>query len=157
MGTYKPTNTMTKELSVEILKDAADCFKSARRNVYEGAKLLHRIYEENYWEGQYSSFGEYVETECQLSKGYASKLLQAWQYYVVDGGVSPRNLESVDAEKLYLALRLPDGTPEEKLVKAREWSRDDFRAELHSKDGVDCSHPEEKQVTICGICQKRVA
>jgi hypothetical protein len=145
---------MNTELSVELLKEAAQCFHDARRNVYDGARLLYRIYEEKLWEGQYSSFSEYTETECQLSKGYASKLLQSWQYFVVDGGFSAKQLHNIDAEKLYMALKLPDGTPEQRLVKAREWSRDDFRAELSSKEGVDC--PCDVTIRICTKCGKRV-
>lgn len=144
------------ELSTQVLTDAAECFQNARRSIYEGAALLYRIREENLYEGQFSSFGEYVEQECQLSKGYASKLLQAWEYYVIEGGVSPRNLQGVDAEKLYLAIKLPTGTPEQRFIKAHEWSRQDFRDELSTKDGLDCAHPEDKRVILCGVCLKRV-
>lgn len=144
------------ELSHQVLKEAADAFKSARRSVYEGAALLHRIKEESLYEGQFSSFNEYCETECQLSRGYVSKLLTAYEYYVIDQKVSPRNFYDIDYEKLYFSTKLPTGTPEQRLVKAREWSRDDFRAELSSKEGVDCAHPEDKHIVLCGVCSKRV-
>lgn len=146
---------MTK-LSTTILTDAAACFNSARKNVYAGAAMLYQIQENNLWEGKYSSFTEYVEQECQLSKGYASKLLQAWKFYVIDGGVLQAKLAGIDPDKLYFALRLPTGTVEQRLVKAREWNRDDLRAELSTVDGEECKHPEDKRVTICGICSKRV-
>lgn len=144
------------ELSTTVLAEAADHFRNARINIYEGAKLLYQIDTENLWEGSYSSFTEYVEQECQLSRGYASKLLSAWNFYVIEGGVSQRNLEGVDVEKLYLAIKLPEGTAEDRLVKAREWNRQDFKDELSTRDGVECQHPEENHVTICGICSRRV-
>lgn len=144
------------ELSTNVLRDAAQCFQNARRSVYEGAALLYRIRKESLYEGQFSSFGEYIETECQLSPGYVSKLLTAWEYYVVEGGVSPRNLEGVDAEKLYLATKLPAGSTEQRFIKAHEWSRRDLRDELSTKDGKECEHPAESRVTICGVCSKRV-
>lgn len=143
-------------LSKTILHDCSEAFKAARRSVYEGAALLYQIQQENAWEGHFSGFSEYVEQECQLSKGYASKLLQAWEFYVIEGGVSPRNLVGVDAEKLYLATKLPSGSVQQRFVKACEWSRSDFRDELASSEGVDCGHPDEKRVIICGQCSRRV-
>lgn len=137
-----------------ILDQAAQCFTSARRNIYEGTALLYRIDQEKSWEGQFSSFGEYVEQECQLSQGYASKLLQSWKFYVIDGGLSQAKLNGVDAEKLYLALKLPDGTPEKRLIQAQTLSRQELRAELAEKDGEDCQH--EQTVTICSRCHQRV-
>jgi hypothetical protein len=61
--------------------------------VYEGASLLYQIDQEKLWEGNYDSFGEYVEQECQLSQGYASKLLQSWKFYVIEGGLSQAKLQ----------------------------------------------------------------
>lgn len=137
-----------------ILTKAAECFTNARKNVYEGASLLYQIDQEKLWEGNYDSFGEFVEQDCQLSQGYASKLIQSWKFYVVDGGLSQRKLEGVDAEKLYLALKLPEGTPEKRLIQAQTLSRQELRAELTEKDGVDCQH--EKTITICASCHKRL-
>ena len=147
---------MTKEVSTTILAEAAACFKQARKNVYEGAAMLYKIQSENLWDGQYSSFSEYVEQECQVSRSYASKLLQAWKYYVIEGGLPKGNLVGVDPDKLYFALRLPSGTPEQRLVKAREWNREDLRAEIHTVNGEECKHPSDKHVIICGTCGKRV-
>lgn len=144
------------QLVTTILGDAAKCFKHARQNLYEGAALLYKIKEENLWDGKYSSFGEYVEQECQISAPRASQLTQMWKYYVIDGGVSKNRLVGIDVDKLYLAAKLPKGDMEQRLVKALEWNRDDLRAELHTVDGVECAHPKEKQVIICGCCGKRV-
>lgn len=139
-----------------ILTEAAECFRNARKNVYDGAAKLYQIHEGNLWEEGYSSFSEYVEQECQITKSYASKLLQAWRYYVIEGGLKQKDLVGIDADKLYLATKLPTGSVEQRLVKAREWNRDDLRAELSTVDGVECAHPTDKHVIICGICGKRV-
>jgi len=148
---------MTTELSNnKLLTDTATCFKMARKGIYEGTRLLYQVRETNAWEGAFSSFSEYVEQECQISRSGASKLLQVWEYYVLEGRVSQLNLEGVDSEKLYMALKLPTGTAEEKLLKAREWNREDLRAELYTTGGNDCEHPSENRVTICGQCSKRV-
>lgn len=144
---------MSKELSQDILGECAEAFKLARKGVYSGAALLYRIEQENLWEGRFSSFSDYVESELQISKGFASKLLQSWKFYVITNGVSPRNLEGVGEEKLYLALKIP-GTAEEKLVRAREWTRRELQDEAASKDGVDCEHPDT--ILICATCSKRI-
>lgn len=152
---------MTK-ISTTILKDCSDAFNLARKSIYEGTALLYRIEQEKLYTGHFESFSAYVEGECQLSKGYASKLLTAYRFYCIDRGVSHDKLDGIDPEKLYLSTKLPQETltsvrsPEDLLVYAREWSREDFRDELHSKMGVDCRHPEDKRIVLCGVCNKRV-
>lgn len=146
-----------KALQENLLKEAAACFKDARKNIYHGAALLYEIRENHSWEGQYSSFTDYIESECQLSHGFVSKLLTAWQYYVIDGSQRTTALYDIDYEKLYLATKLPKGTPEQRLVKAREWTRRDLKDALaEDENGDNCIHPEDKRVTICGICHTRV-
>ena len=149
MNTSSPTAT--------ILKDASVAFHNARRSVYDGVRLLYIIHEENLWQAQYSAFGEYVEQECQISAGHASKLISLWKFYVVEGGVHQKQLVGIDADKLYLAAKLPTGTIEQRLVKAQEWNRRDLKDALaEDENGVDCQHPEDKRVVICGVCQRRV-
>lgn len=141
-------------LSNTILKDAAECFTLARTNVVEGMSLLYQIHKDELWKDQYSSFSEYVEQECQLSKSYASKLLQVWEGYVIEGKVSPRNLGETDAERLYLVLRLP-GTIESKLIKAQTWNREDIISETRElKAGIHNHQWQEihlRQCTKCGL------
>lgn len=137
-----------------LLDDCSKAFKGARERVVEAMRLLYQIEETNAWEGIYSGFSEYVEQECQISRAYASKLLQIWKYYVIDSSVSHAKLRSVDPEKLYLALRLPSGTAEQKLVRAMEWNRDDLRTELAVVDGEECTHKDT--VRICTRCSKRI-
>lgn len=133
---------MTQEIQEAsvILHNAALCFRSARKNLMEGANRLHEISTLKSWEGHYSSFNEFVEQECQLSAGYASKLVKTWEYYVVQNGVSPAKLAEIDVEKSYLAINL-NGEAAHKLIKAGEWNRQEIKDSLaENPDGSDCSH-----------------
>lgn len=139
--------------SLNLLETAATCFKQAQKNLIQGAALLYRINSEKIWESNYSSFGEYVEQECGISTSMASKLLKAYSYYAIESNIPQQELENVDYEKLYLTTALKDLTPEEKLVRAKSWSRSEIKAELSQKDGIDCAHPNK--ITICATCHAR--
>jgi hypothetical protein len=153
---------MNELTDIQLLDRCSEAFKSVRTSLYEACAYLYQIEQNGAWEGKYSSFSEYVEQECQISRGQASKLLTVWRYFVIERGVSQAKLEKIDAEKLYLATKLPQETfsgvrsPDDLLTIAREWSRQDFRDELASHEGVDCGHPEGKRIVLCGICSKRV-
>jgi len=146
--------TEVQVTSFNILETAAGCFKQAQKNLIQGAAMLYRINSEKLWESNYSSFGEYVETECGISTSMASKLLKAYSFYAIEAKIPQQELESVDYEKLYLTVALKDLTPEEKLVRAKTWSRSEIKDELAQKDGKDCDHPET--IRICSTCHKRV-
>lgn len=141
------------ELTTTVLEEAADHFKSARTNILIGASLLYQIASERLWEAKYAKFGDYLEGECQISESYASKLIKSYKHYVVDGGLSPRNLEDTDLEKLYLAISLT-GTPVQQAIKAETLTRSEIKAELSEKDGVECQHLQT--LTICASCHARV-
>lgn len=145
---------MNELQTTEILTNAKQCFDTARLKLMQGAEYLYLISKGNLYEGAYSSFGEFVEQGCQISQGMASKLIKVYEYYVVNGGLERTKLNEIDSEKLYLALNLP-GTPEEKMVRAETWTRQEIKAELASKDGVDCTH-DCPHVTICSSCNARV-
>jgi hypothetical protein len=138
---------------ISLLKQAAEHFKSARKSLIEGAGLLHKISNERLYLGKFDSFGEYLEQECQLSEGTASKLIKVYQHFVIDGGVSPRNLQNVDSEKLYLALRL-DMKPSEQLTRAETWSREDLREEVRAigKDEHECKMDMTVVIHPCKTC-----
>lgn len=145
---------MSQELTTtETLEKAAHCFKNARGNLMEGAKYLHKISAEKLWDGQYSSFNEYLEGECQISAGYASKLIKVYEYYVVQSGVSQRKLEAVDVEKSYMAISL-NGLPEHKLLKAAEWDRQQIKDELASTPEGDCKHQVLIPLHKCKACNR---
>lgn len=139
---------------VNVLEQAATFFQNARRSLIAGAELLYKIRQGNLWEGQYSSFAEYVEDECQISRGQASKLLTVYEHFVITHGVSQRNLEGADMEKLYLATSL-EVEPEQALIRAKTLTRQELRDELSSGPQGDCAHDCE-HFTLCGRCNRRV-
>lgn len=145
-----PINSVNSQEA--LLQSASNAFKDARRGLMEGAQYLFQIDQENAWELHYSSFGEFVEQECQISRSSASKLLQTYKFYVIDHGVSPAKIENIDTEKLYAALRL-EGDVEKKLAMAETLSRSEIRNELKDPDD-SCLH--EHTYTICRACHKRV-
>lgn len=143
------------ELSTDsILTKAAQCFTTARKNLLVGASMLHEISTKQLWEGTYSSFNEYVESECQIKPSFASKLITVYQYWVIDNGVSPLNLQGIDTERLYLARKL-NGTAEEILLKATTLNRQDLKEELREeKFGEHTCTLGEERWGKCTICDK---
>jgi hypothetical protein len=149
--------TSTIEASVLVptlvLKAASQCFNRARQDFVAGARLLHEIKEKELWKTGYSSFGEYVEQECQISQSFAAKLTKVYEQYVLEGGVSESALQSVDAEKLYLALPLP-GTTHEKLEKAKLLSRSDIKEELSEQKYGSHQHLfDDRRFGKCSVCK----
>ena len=112
--------------------------------------LVYSVYKNELWAGRFSSFGEYVESEDGLgmSQGYASKLRQVEERFVIEGGLSPEKLEGIDYERLYAASKLP-GTPEEQLEMARTLTRREIR---ETKNEIE---PHEHSA-ICGICRMKL-
>lgn len=137
---------------MSILEKAAGCFTSARRKLLEGAKYLHEIKEKELWKESNESYSEFLGEKCQISDGFASKLVQVYDHFVLKGGVDQKELETVDAEKLYLALKLP-GKPEKQFSQALTLSRGELKNELNDPNDT-CTH--EEKITICAGCHKRV-
>lgn len=143
---------MTK-LTSNLLNQAADCFNSIRKNFYEGAKLLHQIKTEELWKGEHGSFSEYLEQECKISDGFASKLIQVYEVFVLEAGFSQRKLEEVDHEKLYLSLKLP-GTLEKRLIQAQTLTRAELKQQrVYEENGEECTHPG----SMCIKCHMRMS
>lgn len=138
---------MQNEQIITVVDQCIELFKSARGSVVEAMPLLHQIQKENLWESRYSSFGEFLD-ECGISRSQASRLLKVFEHY---SGVS--QLNSVDPERLYLALKLP-GTPEEHFEKAKALSRNELKSEAAVHE--DGSEHEHVPVTICKVCGVRL-
>lgn len=96
-------------------------------------------------------WGDLIRDEFDISESFASKLMSIHKALVVEGGISPAKLEAIDSEKLYLSLKL-EGTPEEKVEKARLLTRREIRQE-----SVDDGHVHSGEtVTIHKCCGLRV-
>ena len=138
----------------EIIEKTIGCFKDARQRVAEGMQYLYEINKSDIWDnGQYSSFTDFVESGCGISRGFASRLLSIYQHYVIEGKVSQGNLFDIDAQKLYLAIKLP-GSPSNQLIKADTLTRRELQDELASDEFGDCTH--EHTYTLCSRCHKKI-
>lgn len=137
---------------MNTLDKAIECFKGARQRVADGMSYLWEINEGSLWDnGQYSSFTDFCESGCGISRSMASKLLRVYQHYVIDGKVSQINY--IDTDKLYLAIGLP-GSPSKQLVKADTLTRQQIRDELAADEFGDCQHTNT--IKICTRCKQRV-
>lgn len=97
-----------------------------------------------------TDWGDFLRDEFDISEGFASKLMSIHKAFVLEGGISQAKLETVDAEKLYLALKL-EGTPEEKIEKARLLTRRELKEEKTEEE----PH-EHEPITICRKCSLRL-
>lgn len=138
-----------------VLDKCATCFTSARRSLLEGAKLLLEIKEKEVWAERHDSFSEYLSDVCQISDGFASKLIKVYEHYVLGAKLPPQDLEVVDSEKLYLAINIPSD-PHEQFQRALTLTRSELQDEVReSKHGV-CNCAEHEHIKICTGCRKRV-
>ena len=138
-----PTNNLLEK--TELL------FKNVRSSVMEAAGALYECEQSKVWEEKYSTWSEFVEQGCGVSKGFAAKLLKSYKYYAVEGGYTTEELKDIDAEKLYLSIGLK-GNTEEQLNKAQTLSRQEIKSELAVKDGKEHEH---EFINICRICGVR--
>jgi len=72
-----------------ILETTANLFRAAQIAIFEASSNLYRIKAENLWEGQFSSFGEYVENECGISQSFAAKLCKVYEHFVLKHKAKP--------------------------------------------------------------------
>lgn len=140
-------------LPINVLKEAQECFTDARNRIAEGSEHLYKISQEKLWDnGQYSGFGEFCEAGCGISASFGSKLIKVYEHYVVNGGLSPLKLGSVDSEKAYLAIDLP-GHAEDQIMKADILTRQELKAQLSEDKYGEHDHqfaPERwGRCTVC--------
>ncbi len=92
---------------------------------------------------------DFIREQFDISESFASKLMTVYKVFVLEGGISPAKLESVDSEKLYLARDL-DGDIEEKLEKAKLLTRRELKEEKTDEDGH-----EHEWIEVCKKCSIR--
>lgn len=137
-----------------ILEKCSDLFQGARKNLFSAAALLYKIRDEELWKEKYESLNEYIEEECLMDKGQASRLLTTFEHYVIKGGVELAQLEEVNPEKLYMARQL-QGSPSQQAVKATHLSKQELKAQkIFELKGAECEHTHTIQ--ICADCGKRI-
>lgn len=137
--------------TLTVLNECKELFQKARGSVVEAMPLLYKIASENLWEEKYSSFGEFCD-DCGISRSQAGRLVKVYSSYIIEGGLKPREIRAVDADKLYLALGLP-GSTESRLNKASTLSRNELREELAVKENGE-EHDHDYHL-YCSICWQR--
>lgn len=130
----------------DLLARCSEAFKRLRTSVWEAAGLLYQVREENAAGADLRAFSRYVEQDLGVSRGFASKLLKAYEHFVIEGGVSLAKLQGLDHEKAYLATRL-GGSVADQLSKALTLSRNELREEQAEDEPHD-----HRWVTVCSIC-----
>lgn len=93
-----------------------------------------------------TDWGDLIRDEFDISEGFASKLISIHKAFVLEGGISQEDLEGIDGEKLYLALRL-EGTAEEKVSRAKTLTRRELREER-----VDDGHEHSGETVLIHKC-----
>lgn len=133
-----------------LLEEAKLKFSRFRESVVDAMAVLYDVQLGKEWEAVASSFGEYVESELQISQSFASKLLTTYKHYCIDANLSQDKIKGIDYEKLYLAAKT-EGTPEEQLAKARVLTRRELKEERNDEE------PHEHiPVNICKVCSVRL-
>lgn len=132
--------------TTELITQTKNLLSAVRGSLIRVAQNLYRIKEEKAY-GEH--FGKFCEDELGVSESFASKLLTVNRVYLVDGGLSPEQVEGIDPEKLYLATKL-EGTAEEKLAKAETLTRKEIKLERNEEE------PHEHEwIELCKHCSIR--
>lgn len=113
---------------------------------------LYKVSQDKLWEDRFSSWAEFVESADGLNKSqsWASKHLAIHEYYTLEGGLSPEQLEGSATESLYLARELP-GTPEEKVAMARTLSRREIKQTKNENEGHEHQGETYSVWKCCGM------
>lgn len=155
----KTMTTKTTTTQISIPKELPALEKSIYLARYIGTAmdilrpLVYRVFAEKLWEGQFSSFSEYVESPegLNLHQSYGSKLKTTHQHYIVEGGATEEDIKGIALESLYLASKT-EGTIEEQIARARTLSRDELKQDRAEKD----NHPfeENPNCKVCGLSRQ---
>lgn len=134
-----------------ILVSCVEACSNLRKGLFKAAELLYAVRDSGAWkEAGYESFTAFVEQECRMDRGQASKILTVYEHYVIQGGVEPTQLELMNPERLYLA-RKTGGTVDHQISKAKTLTVRELREEQKDEDGHEC-----EPITICKHCGKRL-
>lgn len=132
-------------ISPELVRETKDLLNAVRGS---SIKIGQNLYEIKQQLPEGTDWGSFIRDEFDISEGFASKLMTIHRVFVLEGGVSQEKIEGIDGEKLYLAAKL-EGTPEEKVAKARTLTRSELKQTRNDEEVV----PHEFQrVCYCSVC-----
>lgn len=123
---------------------------------------LKNIRDGRFFEPQWSSFDEFV-AEMKMSKGTASKLINLYEKFVLQFGVTAKEIGEAGGWS-NLAEWLPvvknRGDALEAIHLAKTLSREDNRKEVHErKTGIPmaaCAHQNTYTIDICRDCGDKI-
>lgn len=133
-----------------VIEKTKELLGGVRHSLVEVMCNLHALKERGGWEAHASSWGEFCESELNISQSFASKLITVANHYLIEGGFSPDKIEGIDYECLYLAAKT-EGTPEEQVAKARTLTRRELKEERN-----DDEPHEHEPISICKHCSIRL-
>lgn len=131
----------------ELLKQCVAVFSNARQGVIEAIQLLYQVHESEAYKAEFETFSEFCEEALDISRSTGSQYIAVYKHYVVEGGLTVKQLRQTDTAKLYTAISLP-GTPQKHFAAATTLSRDELKAE--KRDVAPCT--EHQWIEICAKC-----
>lgn len=137
-----------------ILEKCAESFKAGRHHLILATALLYEIKSKELWKEKHETLTEYIEEECKMDKGQASRLLASYEHFVVNGPVEHAQLENVSLERLYLATKLK-GSKATQFKQALLLQRGELKKQaVYEQTGEECPHTTV--ITICAKCHQRI-
>lgn len=83
--------------NVELIRETRELVKGMRADMAKVARNLYYLYSHpETWEGRHDSWGDFLEKEIGLDQGFASRLRTNYEHYVIEGGLSDKQIQGVD-------------------------------------------------------------
>lgn len=139
---------------INFLSDTIHLVHDIGNRFIELAARLHEIRAKRLWETKYDDYEQFLEV-AGISPSTASVLVKVHEHFVIQGGMSPEQLEGVPYSNLYQAIPLLDNEDAATVVaKAKILTRSEITEEAREHKHGDCKH--EEHITICADCKKRI-
>lgn len=117
----------------DFCRDTIELVKAIETRFLELGARLYKISEKKLWEGNYDSFNDFL-INANVNKGTASKLVNIYRSYVIDGGVKVEQLAGVPYTNLYQAIPLIEKEGADRAaVLAETLTKDEIKEELREQ------------------------
>lgn len=119
------------DIQTNLLQEAKEAFANVRGSTVVAMKKLWEVKESEAWKAVAENWSNYVQSELDISEGFASKLIKGYRVFVIESGIDEKYLEGVDSERLYLAAPLiaQGVNPIEALSRAKTLTRAELKQE----------------------------
>lgn len=149
---------MAKEIDYQYCSKTLELKDMIERSYLVLGERLMKIRDGELFRGQWETFEAFVN-DMKMSKATASKIINIYQRFVVEYGISPERILgaggwSVVAEALPLIRTKSDA--EGWLHSMEHLSRDDVRREIREKrtgiSQIKCNHDNSYTIKVCRDC-----